>query len=268
MSFPENLGFAAAVNAGIAATDSPYVALLNNDAEAEPGWLQALVDALDALPDAGAAASKILQRRQRSRLDSAGDTMGVLAFSLGHGELDGPVHDRPRWVTSACAAAALYRRKALQDVGPLDERYFAYLEDVDLGLRLRLAGWRTRYVPDAVALHEGSATAARMGRFKLRLLLVNSLRLFVQFAPRRRLFLFAPFLPLWVLYRGWREGAPVTALSALVSFARDLPLTVRRRRELWRARRVSRAEFRRALAPAFARPGTLRRRLSRDGGDG
>lgn len=249
---PENRGFAAAANAGIAATDGRYVALLNNDAEADPEWLQALVRTLDELPEAGAAASRVLQRRDPARIDSAGDTLGVLAYSIGHDDVDGPLYDHPRWVPSACAAAALYRREALREVGPLDERFFAYLEDVDLGLRLLLAGWKTRYVPDAVARHEGSATAQRMGSFKLHLLLLNSLRLFVQYAPWRRL-VFGPLLLLWVVVRGVRERRPGTALLALAAFARDLPVAVGRRIAHFRSRRISRRAFCETLGPALMR---------------
>lgn len=250
---PENRGFAAAVNAGIAATASRYVALLNNDAEADPGWLESLVAALEDLPQAGAAASRVLRRRDPSRIDSAGDTLGVLAYSIGHGDRDGSRYDHPRWVPSACAAAALYRRDALRDIGPLDERFFAYLEDVDLGLRLLLAGWKTRYIPDAIARHEGSATANRMGPLKLRLLLLNSLRLFVQYAPRHRLVLFSVPLLLWVLVRGVRERRPGTAVGALAAFLRDLPVAVALRVERFRSRRISRSAFHGALAPALLR---------------
>lgn len=253
IALSENRGFAAAVNAGIAATDAPYVALLNNDAEAEPGWLEALVRALDAHPDAGAAASRVLRRGDPSRLDSAGDTFGVLGYSIGHGDLDGPLYRRPGWVPSACAAAALYRRSALEDVGPLDERFFAYLEDLDLGLRLLLRGWRTRYVPEAVALHEGSATASRMGDFKLRLLLLNSLRVFVRYAPAGRLALFGPLLPAWILVRALREGRPGLGPRALAAGLLDLPHSLRARRRAWRARRITRGAYARMLASPFAR---------------
>lgn len=254
IALPENRGFAAAVNAGIAATRGRYVALLNNDAEADAGWLGAAVGALDALPRAGAVACRVLQRCDPRRIDSAGDTFGVLAWSIGHGEPDGPAFADPRWVPSACAAAAVYRREALQAVAGFDERYFAYLEDVDLGLRLLLAGWPTRYVPDAVARHEGSATAGRMGDFKLAQLLRNSVRLFVRCAPATRLALLGPLLPLWMLARGARERRPRLAVRALRDALADLLPAFAARRAIWRARRISRAEYRGMLAPALGRP--------------
>ncbi|HUF12921.1 MAG TPA: glycosyltransferase family 2 protein [Longimicrobiales bacterium] len=253
VGFAENRGFAAAVNAGIAASDAPYVALLNNDAEAHPEWLRSLVRALDSHPDAGAAASRVLQRRDPTQIDSAGDTFGVLAYSIGHGDRDGPAYEAPAWVPSACAAAALYRRTALQDVGPFDEGYFAYLEDVDLGLRLLLRGWRTRYVPEAVTLHEGSVTASRIADFKLRLLLRNSARLFIRCAPAGRLLLLGPALAAWMLLRGIRELRPGLAALALVDCVMSLPELLRERRALWRGRRISRAAYRAMLAPPLRR---------------
>lgn len=253
VSLPENRGFAAAANAGIAATESPYVALLNNDAAADPGWLSALVRTLDETPNAGAAASRVLQRRTPSLIDSAGDTFGVLAYSIGHGDPDGPAYSAPRWVTSACAAAALYRRSALEEVGPFDERFFAYLEDVDLGLRLLLAGWRTRYVPDAVARHEGSATSARMGSLKLRLILLNSLRLFTQYAPLSRVLAFGPILPFWIIWAGVREQHPGIGFAALAIFIRDLPTALHLRRQRLGSKRISGTEYRARLGPPLMR---------------
>lgn len=157
----ENLGFAAGCNRGIAAATTPLVALLNPDAFAEPGWLDALVAAAAAHPECAAFGSRQMLAGRDGILDGIGDRwhLSGLAWREGHGL---PLRERdrkPREIFSPCAAAALYRREALLGVGGFDEDYFCFGEDVDLGYRLRLAGYRARYVPDAVVAHVGGASS-------------------------------------------------------------------------------------------------------------
>jgi GT2 family glycosyltransferase len=193
----ENRGFAAAVNAGIAAAASEIVVLMNNDTEADGDWLGSLVAALDANPEVGSCASRVLQYHARDTIDSAGDKLGLLADQIGHGRADGAWADEARYVLSACAAAAAYRRRLLQETGPFDERFSSYLEDVDLGVRAQLLGYKCLYVPGAVIYHVGSATAQRMKRLKLFLLLRNSLFLFFQYMPLRVILRWGAFMCAW-----------------------------------------------------------------------
>jgi GT2 family glycosyltransferase len=161
-----NRGFAVAANRGIAAAaGADAVALVNTDVELAPDWLARTAAALDADPGAGSVACKMVSLRDPRVLDDCGDVLrrdGVCE-QRGHGRADDGRWDAPGEVFSACAGAALYRRAALEAVGGFDERLFAYLEDVDLGLRLRLAGWRCRYEP-AVARHWGGASSAALRR--------------------------------------------------------------------------------------------------------
>lgn len=172
-SFPEvraislatNRGFAAAVNAGIRATSTEYVALLNNDAEAEPGWLAALVAAAER-ERAGMVASKILDADDPNRIEGIGlevDGDGN-PRQIGRGEPDGPPFAAARNVFGPIGAAALYRRDLFEDVGVFDEDFFAYLEDVDLAWRARRAGWCCIYEPDAVVRHRRASTGRRIPR--------------------------------------------------------------------------------------------------------
>jgi GT2 family glycosyltransferase/SAM-dependent methyltransferase len=161
----ENAGFAAAVNRGVERARGEHVALVNNDVELDPGFLEAIAQGLAVHPHAGSAASKMLAFHARDTLDAAGDRMwwtGV-AMQRGQGERDDGRYDRCEPVFSACAGAALYRHSALEAVGGFDEAFFAYLEDVDWGLRAQLAGYECVFVPTAVAYHVGSATTARAG---------------------------------------------------------------------------------------------------------
>ena len=158
----QNLGFARGNNVGVAATDlaSEWIALLNGDAFAEPEWLMNLLVATQQFPEFDAFACKLLNAANPAILDGQGDAYHISgrAFRIGFGK---PVPDHQETcheVFSPCAAAALYRRSAFDKIGGFDEQFFCYLEDVDLGFRLRLAGYRCLYVPSSVAQHVGSGS--------------------------------------------------------------------------------------------------------------
>ena len=152
-----NMGFAAAVNRGIEAARTDWVAILNNDVTFEPDWLANLLAA-----DEGAwfATGKILQASDPSRVDGTFDELsrGACASRCGSGKLDGPAWNQPRRIQFAPMTAALFRRQLFRDLGGLDETFGSYMEDVDFGLRCALAGREGCYVPSAVAYHRGSAT--------------------------------------------------------------------------------------------------------------
>lgn len=156
-----NLGFAAANNHAIAQCDTEYIALLNPDAFADPDWLQQLLKAAHAHPQVAAFGSRQLCNEDPTRLDGIGDCChwSGLAWRAGHGQPQQDRHLVERDIFAPCAAAALYRRAAFVAAGGFDESYFCYLEDVDLGFRLRLAGHTARYAPAAVVRHVGSATS-------------------------------------------------------------------------------------------------------------
>ncbi|KAA3658853.1 MAG: glycosyltransferase family 2 protein [Chloroflexi bacterium] len=162
----KNLGFAAANNIGIRATDSPLVALLNNDTLVDEGWLEALVTAVSP-PQTGMVASQIVRWNQPHLLDSAGiqvDRAGI-AWNRGWGQ---PIElaAAPCPVFGPSGAAALYRRDMLDEIGLFDEDYFAYYEDVDLAWRAQRAGWTCHYAPDARVRHWHSATANKTPHYK------------------------------------------------------------------------------------------------------
>lgn len=156
-----NLGFAAANNLAFRECTSEFVALLNPDAFADPGWLAALLAVAEANPDCASFGSRQLVAERPEYLDGTGDAYHAsgLVWRERHGKLQQPEDLKGSEIFSPCAAAALYRRDALEAAGGFDEAHFCYLEDVDLGFRLRLAGHRALYVPDAVVRHVGSATS-------------------------------------------------------------------------------------------------------------
>lgn len=167
--FEKNAGFSAAVNAGILSAGTPYVALLNNDTEVHPLWLKELVGALEADPQTGSAASKILFFHDPTLINSAGDEFSWfgVAYQRGKGCIDGPRYNSPCFVFSACAGAALYRRQVFDRIGLFDESFFAYMEDVDLGFRLQLAGYPCLYVPSAIVYHKHQQTSARVPHLRV-----------------------------------------------------------------------------------------------------
>jgi len=165
---PANLGFAGGNNVGIRASKGAYVALLNNDAEADPEWVQALVAAAEADPSIGMCASRIYVWKRPGLLDGAGLIVSGDGIGRARGRLesDGERYQREADVLLPSACAALYRRAMLDEVGLFDEDFFAYCEDTDLGLRARIAGWRCRYVPGATVRHRYSGSTAAHSPFK------------------------------------------------------------------------------------------------------
>ena len=160
LALSRNGGYSGGCNAGIGAARGDVVVFLNNDIEAEPTWLEALVGTLDRHPDAGSAASRMMLYDQPTHIHSAGDTYGVdgLPNSRGVWQLYGPPYNQEEYVFGGCGGALAYRKHVLDDIGLFDERFFMYCEDVDLNWRAQLAGYRCIYTPDAVVRHHLSAT--------------------------------------------------------------------------------------------------------------
>jgi GT2 family glycosyltransferase len=155
-----NRGVTASLNVCLSTPSTELVMLLNNDVELRPECLAELVAALDEHPEAGCSCAKLLDFHRRDVLDGAGDVLrwAGSGHRRGHGEVDRGQYDEPRAIFGACAAAAVYRRTAIDAVGLLDEDFGAFCEDTDWALRAQLAGFDCRYVPTAVVYHMGSAT--------------------------------------------------------------------------------------------------------------
>ena len=203
---PDNRGFCAANNQGFAASDTEFVALLNNDAEAGPDWLENLMSAFDARPDVGMAASKILVHEDPRRIDKAGHLIYPDGQNRGRGsgELDQGQYDRVEEILWPDGCAAMYRRAMLDVIGGFDEDFFAYADDAELGLRARIAGWKCLYIPSAVVRHHRGATLGVRSSRRLELI------------ERNRVLLAAKLFPwglLWMnpLYYAMRLGAGVWA---------------------------------------------------------
>ena len=192
----KNYGFARAVNEGIRRTGSEYVVLLNNDVVVNKNFLENLYKAIDNRKSVFSYQAKMLKLFERNRIDSAGDLYCALGWAFALGK-DRPAesYDRDCELFSACAGAAIYRRKLFEITGMFDERHFCYLEDVDLCYRARLNGFSVRFCPEAVAYHAGSATSgSRHNAFKVRLSARNNIFLLYKNMPLIQLLLNLPLL--------------------------------------------------------------------------
>lgn len=196
IALPENTGFCHAVNTGILRTASPYVILLNNDTEAAPDFVENLLQGIKEHKRAFSCAAKMIQFRDRTLLDDAGNYYNALgwAFARGKGK---PVntYDRPEKIFASCAGAAIYRREILDEIGLFDEEHFAYLEDIDIGYRARIYGYENWYLPNARVYHIGSGTSgSRYNQFKIRYSSRNNVYLISKNMPVGQVLLNLPFL--------------------------------------------------------------------------
>jgi GT2 family glycosyltransferase len=267
-----NLGFAAANNRGLRACRESAVLCVNPDVVLDPGYLEFCLPHL-ARPGVGSVTGKLLRPYPVGIIDSTGHAVYGIGWAENRGELspDGPSFDQAQEVFGVCAAAGLYRAEALQSVSiegqVFDETYFSYIEDVDLDWRLRWAGWRAWYEPQAVAIHHRSASGARFSAPVMRHILKNRLLTVAKNYDRSWLLResvgLAAFTALKTADFGRRHPS---AVMGLVDFARLLPEAMRKRRAVKSLRRTPASEMRGWLLRFPWRERVLRR-MRRRGAD-
>ncbi len=247
----ENLGFARANNIGAAMGKGAWLALLNPDAEAEPGWLDAMMRAVSEHPDHRMVASLQFNLHDPSKLDGAGDNYLAYGYAWRGGFGQAASSAPPAGECfGPCGAAALYPRALFLDAGGFDERYFCYHEDVDIAFRLRLLGERCQFVPNARIRHAGSAVTGRTSRFSVFHGVRNGVWTYFKNMPGGWLIL---TLPVWLvgaillLIRGLFRGAFLATWDGFVAGLRGLGPMLKTRRELRARRRIKPA----AMAAAF-----------------
>lgn len=266
VALAENAGFCGGNNLAFARARGELVCLLNNDAELHEDFLAEMARAADREPDFGMFAANVRMFDRRSVFDST----GLLVFpdgicrSRGWLEDDRGQYDAADEVLCPNGCAAVYRRAMIDDVGFFDESYFAYLEDLDLGLRGQLRGWRCRYVPGAVAYHKKSITSGYHSAFKAFLVERNRIWNAVRLLPLRLLVLSPLFTLLRYAVQGYAAAsgqgmsssfrrdysradlARILACAYREAFAR-LPEVWRQRRRIQARRRIGAVEFYRLL---------------------
>lgn len=248
----ENLGFAVANNIGARLARGKYLALLNADAFPEPDWLEGLLKAAEDNPQFTFFASRQIQADTPELLDGTGDAYHVsgLAWRQNYNRPASAYGAQSCEAFSACAAAALYLRDDFIKAGGFDEDYFSYFEDVDLSFRLRLAGGRCLYVPQAVVYHVGSASTGNDSDFSIYYGYRNLVWTFFKDMPVSLFWMYLPRHILMIVYKSAvfliRRKRSVILKSQMDAF-RALPAILRKRRQVQQTRTVSSWEIQRVM---------------------
>jgi GT2 family glycosyltransferase len=245
LALPTNRGFTGACNAGIYAAHGAIIILLNNDTEATPSWIEEVVAAFERHPEAGMVASKMLLFDRRDTLHTAGDIYRVdgLPANRGVWQKDDGRFDAEEYVFSACGGTSAYRRAMLDQTGTLDDDFFFSCEDVDLGWRAQLTGWKSIYAPRAVVYHHLAATGGGTtasyydGRNTLWVIAKNYPGpLLRKYWPK---ILAAQTRRAWDALKAWRGDAARATLRGMLAGTATLPRMLRKRRKIQAMRSVS-----------------------------
>ena len=192
----KNYGFSKAVNEGIKQAKTAYVILLNNDTEVREGFVEELFYAISVQKKAFSVEAKMLSLSNPEKIDSAGTFYNGFGWARARGKgKDASGYQEACETFAACAGAAIYRKSLLERLGYFDENYFAYLEDIDVGYRARLSGYRNYYEPKAKVLHAGSGTSgSRYNSFKVRISARNNVYLIYKNMPLGQIVVNSPLL--------------------------------------------------------------------------
>ncbi|MBN1881341.1 MAG: glycosyltransferase family 2 protein [Deltaproteobacteria bacterium] len=238
-----NAGFAAANNRGIERAKGEYIALINSDTVVDSGWLVNALNCLENHPEAGFCASKLINYYDRNKIDAAGDlyTRGGVNEKRGLGE-NIAKYNGEEYVFGACAAAVLYRKSMLEEIGCFDEDFFIMCEDVDLNFRAQLAGYKCIYCPDSVVYHKVHGS---IGKIK---------KIFSYYGQRNIEYVYIKNMPFWIcilhlplhlLYNTlvacyfFLKGELKNFLMAKSHFFQEIPSLMRKRQSIQKVRKVS-----------------------------
>jgi GT2 family glycosyltransferase len=258
----ENMGFSGGNNQGMREARGKYIALLNNDAQADPLWLEELIKAAEENPRAGMLASKIYLQNGEKTIDNVGHLLYRDGLNRGKGRLekDHGQFNQKEEVLFPSGCAAFYRREMLDEVGLFDEEFFAYGDDTDLGLKGRLAGWNCLYIPQAVVYHRYSQSSGSYSALKAFHVERNRIWIAVKYFPWPILLQnpFYTFLRLLLQSYGVLTGRGaagkfrqrysglyllIILIRAYLSAFQGLPKMLQKRREAKKLTRVSQKEI-------------------------
>lgn len=262
VSLTENRGYAGGNNAGLHVASGSLVVLLNNDTTVDPAWLESLVRTAEREPKSGMWASRILTYDDPELIDNVGHLIYQDGLARGKGRLekDRGQYEVPEEALWPSGCAGMYRKEMLDEIGLLDEEFFAYADDVDLGLRGRLAGWKCTYVPAAKVYHKYSASSSAYSPLKAFLVERNRIWVLLKYYPLE-LIILSPFYTLkrfLIQFYGalsnkgaagkfTKQYSVFTAVGILLKawfFAlAGLPRVIRQRRAFSRKKRIGRAEL-------------------------
>lgn len=266
-----NLGFAVANNIGAHLASGKWIVLLNADAYPEPDWLERLIGAAEQNPEFNFFSSRQIQYNAPHLLDGAGDEYHVsgLAWRRYYNHAQKEYGLKQEEVFGACAAAAMYRREDFLKVGGFDEDYFSYFEDVDLSFRLRLAGGRCLYVPDAIVHHVGSASTGKLSDFVVYYGHRNLVWAFFKDMPGSLFWLYLPLhlaMNLFFLFSFIFKGKGRAILKAKLDAMRGIPSVMKKRKDVQKLRKVSIKEVSRFMSRGLLDPYWASRQRKRERG--
>lgn len=263
VSLAKNHGFTGGNIQGLCHAKGRYVALVNNDAILPCDWLQLMIDAFNTDAQIGFCSSRIVIAGT-NQIDSAGDTFTTAFTGTKIGELHNMEEfTERRYIPGACAAAVIYKREMLDDIGFLDDEFFLNHEDTDLNLRAWLAGWKCLYVPEAVVEHRVSTTIGKLSETSVYYFARNSLWVWIKNTPtyflfrylhHRILYELASFVFFCLIAQRWRPF-----LRGKYHSLKGLPAMIKKRKAIQKKIRLTRKEIRQGLVPLGE---YLRERLS------
>lgn len=253
VSLKENTGFTGGNIEGLKYAEGVFIALQNNDAVLTKDWLKDMVTAMQGDDQIGMCSSKIIIDGT-NKIDSAGDifTSAFTGTKIGEYENEEKFTEM-RFVPGACAAAVLYRRKMLDEIGFLDEDFFLNHEDTDLNLRAWLAGWKCLFVPEAVVYHKVSASIGNLSDVAVYYFARNNewvwiknipLLLLIKYLPQRIIYEMSSFGYFCILKRKWRPF-----IKGKIAALLKLPLMLRKRKEIQKLIKLSNQEIQKELIP-------------------
>jgi GT2 family glycosyltransferase len=247
----QNYGFCKAVNNGIKISDTKYVILLNNDTVVHECFVEELVKVMEKSDQIFSCSAKMLQLYEKELIDDAGDYYCALGWAFARGKNKAATkYNQDSEVFAACAGAAIYRRDIFERIGYFDETHFAYLEDIDIGYRARIYGYKNMYAAKAIVYHAGSGVSgSKHNEFKVRLASKNSVYLIYKNMPYLQIVLNLPFFIVGFLIKalfftkkglgttyvsGLSKGIRMSSKSKKVKFeARNMGNYVKIQLELW-----------------------------------
>ena len=256
-----NPGFAVANNIGARLAKGKWLVLLNADAFPEPDWLEKLVKKAEENPEYAFFSSHQIQADNPDRVDGAGDAYHIsgLAWRNGYNHpLESYGHETKE-IFSACAAAALISRDEFLQMGGFDEEYFSYFEDVDLGFRLRLAGKKCLYIPEAVVHHVGSASTGKRSDFSVYYGYRNMIWTFFKNMPSPLIWFLLPIhittIIFFIFYLSLR-GQGKVILRAVFDAIKGMPKVLEKRRKVQNSIKIKPSELLRVMSTGLLEPYT------------
>ena len=257
ISLNENAGFGGGNLEGLKHACGEYIALLNNDTEPDGRWLEELVKAMYNDPKVGICASKLIVYGT-DIIDSAGDGFSTSLKGFKRGEGEGIfLYNKMENIFGACAGAALYRRKMIEEIGFFDEEFFLIHEDTDLNFRAQLHGWKVLYVPTALVYHKVRSSIGHMSDMAVYYTLRNSEWVRIKNIPMSLILKCMPMLGLGImtefLYFAIKHRRLVLYFKAKYDAIKMLPMMMEKRRVNLKGMRVDSKGLRRMMTPVFGK---------------